>query len=681
MIVATGAEISTTTDVTGIDYGGQALTQGPEITAGSGPSYKIELWYLLEAGITAASGTTITVTYSNSPADEMIAAATYGGVDQTTPIPEQNTDSTSSSTPNPLTGADIVEAVDNVVVGAGGTGQASSATWNGAMTEQVDLADASSVMTVADRLSVTNANVDIEPTWASQNRAGLVSIEIAETSAVPVYNIDLLDVYESSSTTLDSGTAICINVDTDTAQTCGADLVRGRTYRFEIEVDNTGAGAGSPTSWEFRSSVGAGDTLGSIPVGNILNSGCSTTTDWIESVVSTDAIATSGATCEIPATTGTIEFWMIVTIDTDSWDDTSTFFITDGTVTDTSATITFTGNAIVTDGDTVTEITEGIGKSATKLPSDVLTAITETKIADYEILAGDTITTGISESATRVGSYKRNNESDTITEITDIGARGLSESGGGGGGGGGGGDSSPPEVISMNIPPSTEIFGGKLLLEPDSLLNLESLFVIGEEIDLEFEIFENSGTGIEHISLYTNIRDGSTLYDSDLFLQHNRGKPVITQDLQGVWESSDVTITEDGTSTKVVFHVIFSKPMDTSDIIIRTWDIKRNSWDYKFENIWQVIEVPSIGIITNDKESGELTPDQEPVFSWERFNEWAGYSQDILSDEEFLEHIGVEGEKIPSWIKKNNAKWVKDGLITQNDLVLALENLKSRGII
>ncbi|MCH9029521.1 MAG: fibronectin type III domain-containing protein [Bacteroidetes bacterium] len=187
MIVAVGAEISTTTDVTAVSYGGQALTQGPQITAGTGFSYRIEIWYLLEAGIAAATNTIIIPTFgAPPPANRMIAAATYGGVDQTTPIPEQNTDSTASSTPNPLTGADIVEADGNAVVGAGGVGNGgNSATWNAAMTEQADFSAASSAMTVADRLSTTNANVDIEPTWASQNRAALVSIEIAAVAVDP----------------------------------------------------------------------------------------------------------------------------------------------------------------------------------------------------------------------------------------------------------------------------------------------------------------------------------------------------------------------------------------------------------------------------------------------------------------------------------------------------------------
>jgi hypothetical protein len=73
--------------------------------------------------------------------------------------------------------------------------------------------------------------------------------------------------------------------------------------------------------------------------------------------------------------------------------------------------------------------------------------------------------------------------------------------------------------------------------------------------------------------------------------------------------------------------------------------------------------------------------DEEPIFSWQKFNQWAGYSDTDISDKEFLENIGIDATEIPEWIKENNAKWVKQKQLTQKEFVLALENLKSRGII
>ncbi len=196
-----------------------------------------------------------------------------------------------------------------------------------------------------ENLSTASHNIDVDLSDASSGISVdekvimAVSFELASAGA-PVYNIDLLDVYQSSSTVLGSGTAICLDVDTDTAQTCSGDLQRDLDYRFEIEVDNSGD-AGSPTIQELRLSVASGDVLGSIVTADIIDAGCSTTTGWTELVTGTTARGTAGTTCEI-STSGTVEFWMIVNIDPDAEGNSSlSLHISDGTVTDTSELITF----------------------------------------------------------------------------------------------------------------------------------------------------------------------------------------------------------------------------------------------------------------------------------------------------------------------------------------------------
>jgi len=137
-------------------------------------------------------------------------------------------------------------------------------------------------------------------------------------------------------------------VDLEIASTCSTPLRTNSTYRFEVEIDNTGEQAGSPTGLFFNSTVGTGDIFGSIEAGDILNSGCSTNTDWIESIDgSTNASAVSGTTCSISAS-GSEEFWMIITLDPDADDDTALFSMTDGTVADVSTTTTFTVHHTVT---------------------------------------------------------------------------------------------------------------------------------------------------------------------------------------------------------------------------------------------------------------------------------------------------------------------------------------------
>ena len=187
LVVCCGDEFNGATSVTGVDYGGQAMTQAvQQHTADAGFSAGCSIWYLLDAGIAAASGSTITPTYSSAPADEVLHAASYAGVDQTggaTTNPATNSAETNAATPNPVI-VDLTETDEGLVIAVNHNGQQSSTTWNAAMTEQTDTIDASSHGSMADRLSTTSANVDIEPTNALQNRTAACSASFAPATGI-----------------------------------------------------------------------------------------------------------------------------------------------------------------------------------------------------------------------------------------------------------------------------------------------------------------------------------------------------------------------------------------------------------------------------------------------------------------------------------------------------------------
>ena len=53
------------------------------------------------------------------------------------------------------------------------------------------------------------------------------------------FDITTASVYQSSSTTIGSGTAVCTNIDVVTADTsCGTAISPGATYRFEFVAEN-----------------------------------------------------------------------------------------------------------------------------------------------------------------------------------------------------------------------------------------------------------------------------------------------------------------------------------------------------------------------------------------------------------------------------------------------------------
>ena len=102
-----------------VSYGGQALNKANSISVGATVTAHVEIWYLDESGIAAASNSTFIPTWSATPDNPMYSHAFFGGVDQASPIGTQDTASADSSTPNPITtGVLGDDSGDLVVVGA-----------------------------------------------------------------------------------------------------------------------------------------------------------------------------------------------------------------------------------------------------------------------------------------------------------------------------------------------------------------------------------------------------------------------------------------------------------------------------------------------------------------------------------------------------------------------------------
>ena len=173
--------------------------------------------------------------------------------------------------------------------------------------------------------------------------------EVYSTAMDPAYSVDTMDVYQSSSTSLGTGTAICTGVGISGGGTCSGTLDHGATYRFEFTVSNVGAANGSPNNAEFRSTVGSLDVLGNIATGDLGGAGCgepgAENTDWVDTVTGTRVDWDAGTTCTINNTGGDIntEYFVIATVGADACDGTATatFFISDGSFSDESGTITF----------------------------------------------------------------------------------------------------------------------------------------------------------------------------------------------------------------------------------------------------------------------------------------------------------------------------------------------------
>ncbi len=85
----------------------------------------------------------------------------------------------------------------------------------------------------------------------------------------------------------------------------------------------------------------------------------------------------------------------------------------------------------------------------------------------------------------------------------------------------------------------------------------------------------------------------------------------------------------------------------------------------------------SLSILDNQPETSPsiTTVDPEPLMSLDILKGWAGYPGEPVSDVEFLSHVGLVGDDIPSWFKQNASRWILDGQISQQEFVNALDYL------
>jgi len=179
-------------DITNVTYGAQAMTPAVEraIDAGSSRFSRCEIWYLDEAGIQGASGNTFQVTYSGgSPSGSSHAAATFTGVEQSTPI-------LATASAATLSGATISTAPFSVareglaVTGVihGSAGSYNNSAWGAGWTEESDQSPGGWTMGTANTTNPYGADgTDIATAThtVSTNRQVMVVVSLA--SAYPSF--------------------------------------------------------------------------------------------------------------------------------------------------------------------------------------------------------------------------------------------------------------------------------------------------------------------------------------------------------------------------------------------------------------------------------------------------------------------------------------------------------------
>ena len=263
--------------------------------------------------------------------------------------------------------------------------------------------------------------------------------------------------------------------------------------------------------------------------------------------------------------------------------------------------------------------------------------------------------------------------------------------------GGSSGDKTAPTFNTFSVTGAKTLqedgtigFGGILSQEIQLSNKMPTAIVeTGKEIQLRILLYENSGTSaLQHIGLYTNLHDKEQIDKSNTYVEYDKGKPIKIVNKNGYLSDANVSFVQRNNDVEAVFSLTFAKPIDSSDIIIRAWDTNRNSRDAIFLNAIKVeqgeLSPSKIAEIQPEvKQESDLGKiDPEPLLSIPMLKQWAGFSKDSVSDEEFLKSLGLQGIKIPSWFKKSQvSKWVIEETISQRELLDTLKFFEENGII
>jgi len=265
-------------------------------------------------------------------------------------------------------------------------------------------------------------------------------------------------------------------------------------------------------------------------------------------------------------------------------------------------------------------------------------------------------------------------------------------------GGGGGGSSTPPQITdSSSTVSSINADGFAVTFDVDLNDPFPTAILVPEDkVTFTMDLQDNRGiNSILHASLYFSEQENNltNLRDSKTYIEYDKYEPLFVSDPNGFFSDVTFDVVERDTSNFVlIYQITFASPMKLSDVLLYMWNTDRYIAQKFFEGAIEVIPLgenttssPPKKIIedTSSPPSEEITKEEEhdPIISQEIFDSWTGYSSDITTDKEFLEHIGMEGDTIPHWLKENFAKWIKKDLTTNEDLINVIKYLSSKGII
>ncbi len=150
LVLAISLSDDTGNSPTSVTYGGRPMTHAAGVIVVGGWCNRVDLYYLTEAELAAASGSSFSVNWSvGGPVDVQLASRLFGDVDQDDPLVGSATAQQTNA--NQLTAPPIVAAAGDWAVAAVSNGSSSAShTWFNGFDEALDTAASTSSMSAAD---------------------------------------------------------------------------------------------------------------------------------------------------------------------------------------------------------------------------------------------------------------------------------------------------------------------------------------------------------------------------------------------------------------------------------------------------------------------------------------------------------------------------------------------------
>jgi len=187
-------------------------------------------------------------------------------------------------------------------------------------------------------------------------------------------------------------------------------------------------------------------------------------------------------------------------------------------------------------------------------------------------------------------------------------------------------------------------------------------------------LYENSGPdAVQHVSLYMNLKGSQgRVMDSDTSVLWYKTSGITITDPHDFIDRADAVMSKKGNLAEISFEIKFKEPMGKSNLIIRTWDENRNSWDTTVYDALDVINYDttplSSALVSSSliDSSSDISVASSPVVFCSSMTE-EEMTEETMTDEELANDTDY-------WMKRSHAIW-DDPALTLDDKMKAHEEL------